>query len=154
DFGTKGCRYCVLLDQTTFRDPKVIGVMNERFVPLKIDAEVDAKLAADLRIASYPTIVLASPDGTILSTMVGYKDAGEFHESLQRALASVAAPDWMQRDLQLANQWIQKGNYARAITALRAIVEDGRGRPVQASADKVLAQLEQLAGQQLAKAKD
>src|SRR5258708_38936550 len=39
-FGSKGCRYCVLFDQTTFRDPRVVGVMNERFVPLKIDASV------------------------------------------------------------------------------------------------------------------
>jgi thioredoxin-like negative regulator of GroEL len=154
DFGTKSCRYCVLLDQTTFRDPKVVGVMNERFVPLKIDADVDVKLASDLRISSYPTIVLASPDGTIVSTVVGYKDSGDFHEVLQRALATVASPDWMQRDLQLAAQCIQKGQYARAVSTLKSIAEEGKGRPVQGSAEKLLAQLEQLAGQRLVRARE
>jgi thioredoxin-like negative regulator of GroEL len=154
DFGTKTCRYCVLLDQTTFRDPKVVGLMNDRFVPLKIDADVEAKLAYDLRISSYPTVVLAGPDGTILNTVVGYKEAGDFHEHLQRALASVTSPDWMQRDLQMATQWIQKGNYARAIAALKTIVDDGKGRAVQTSANKLLMDLERLAAQRLGTAKE
>jgi thioredoxin-like negative regulator of GroEL len=154
DFGTKTCRYCILLDQTTFRDPKVVGLMNDRFVPLKIDADVEVKLAYDLRIASYPTVVLASPDGTILNTVVGYKEAGDFHEHLQRALANVTSPDWMQRDLQLATQWIQKGNYPRAIAALKTIVDDGKGRAVQANAEKLLTDLERQAGQRLGKAKE
>src|SRR5262245_16287284 len=68
DFGSKGCRYCVLLDQTTFRDPRVVAVMNERFVPLKVDAEVDVQLASALRISSFPTIVFAAADGRILNT--------------------------------------------------------------------------------------
>ena len=98
DFGTKTCFYCAKLDQTTFRDPRIVSVMNERFVPLKIDADVEADLASRLHISNYPTILLAGADGKILSTMVGYKDAREFQENLQRTLASVAAPDWMQRD--------------------------------------------------------
>jgi thioredoxin-like negative regulator of GroEL len=154
DFGTKSCHYCVLLDQKTFRDPQVIRVMNDRFVPLKIDAEVEAGLASKLQIASYPTIVLAGPDGTILGTMVGFKEAPEFHENLQRVLAQVTSPDWMQRDLGMAAGWMKTGNYARAIAALKTIVDDGKGRPVQASAAKLLADLEQKAAERLLKAKE
>jgi thioredoxin-like negative regulator of GroEL len=154
DFGTKTCHYCVLLDQKTFRDPQVIRVMNDRFVPLKIDAEAEVSLASKLQIASYPTIVLAGPDGTILGTMVGFKEAAEFHENLQRALAQVTSPDWMQRDLNMAIGWIKSGNYARAISALKTIVDDGKGRPAQASAAKLLMELEQKAGERLTKAKE
>src|SRR5437588_11188874 len=103
--------------------------MNERFVPLKVDAEVEVQLASALRIASFPTIVLAGSDGRILNTLVGYKEAGEFHESLQRALALVATPDWMQRDLQMASKWMQTGNFARAIAALKPITDDSQDRP-------------------------
>ena len=154
DFGTKNCRYCVLLDQTTFRDPKVVGVMNERFIPLKVDAEVEVQLASTLRISSYPTVVMARPDLQIISTLVGYKEAGEFHENLQRALASISSPDWMQRDLNLAIKSIQNNDYARAIPALRSIVEDGKGRPVQASAEKLLKDLEKKGAERVAKAKE
>ena len=154
DFGTKNCQYCVLLDQTTFRDPKVVGVMNERFVSLKVDAEIEVQLASQLQIASYPTLVLAAPDGKILGRVVGYKEAGEFYESLQRVLASVSSPDWMQRELQVAAKWIQSGNYALAIAALKTILDDGKNRPVQASAEKLLQGLEQKAGERLVKAKE
>ena len=154
DFGTKTCTYCVKLDQTTFRDPRVIAVMNERFSPLKIDAEIDTVLVSALQISSYPTIVLAAADGKILGTMVGYKDAGEFHENLQRVLASVSSPDWMQRDLQMATKWMESGNYARAISALRTIIDDGKGRPVQANAEKLMGELEQKAAERLGKARE
>ncbi len=154
DFGTKTCRYCILMDQTTFRDPKVISVMNERFIPLKIDAEVEVDLANYLRIASYPTILLAGPDLKILATVASYKEAGEFHEILQRNLAQLTSPDWLQRDLLLAKKSIDANNFAGAITSLKTIVADGRGWPEQAAAEKLLKELEQKAGERLTKAKE
>ncbi len=154
DFGTKSCFFCNKLDQTTFRDPRVIGVMNDRFVPLKVDAEVEVTLANQLRISSYPTVVMAGPDGKILNTVIGYKEAGDFHDTLQRALARITSPDWMQRDLQLAQKWTQAGEYARAVSALKTILDDGKGWPVQVSADKLLKELEVKAGERLAKAKE
>src|SRR6266478_6170365 len=63
DFGTENCFYCKKLDSTTFRDPAVVGLMNERFIPLKIDANREAPLAEALHVERYPTIVLAGPDG-------------------------------------------------------------------------------------------
>jgi thioredoxin-like negative regulator of GroEL len=154
DFGTKNCFFCNKLDQTTFRDPKVIGVMNDRFVPLKVDADVEVALASQMRITAYPTVVLAGPEGKIIQIIVGYKEANDFHENLQRALATVTVPDWMQRDLQLATKLIQGGEYARAIAALKTILEDGKGRPAQANAEKLLNDLEQKAAERLAKAKE
>jgi len=154
DFGTRSCRYCVLLDQTTFRDPKVISTMNDRFIPLKIDAEIEIELSSALHISSFPTIVLAGPDGKILNTIVGYKDSGDFLENLQRVLASIANPEWMQRDLQMATKWMQSGNYAQAISALKPIIDDGKGRPIQASAEKLMGELELKAAERLSIAKN
>jgi tetratricopeptide (TPR) repeat protein len=54
----------------------------------------------------------------------------------------------------MATSWIQKGQYARAIAALKTIVDDGKGRPIQAGADKLLTELEHMAAQRLAKAKE
>src|SRR5262249_45306929 len=132
DFGTENCFWCRKLDESTFRDPTVVGVMNERFIPLKIDAEREVKLAQVLRIQSYPTVVLAAPDGKILGTLEGYQDAARFHENLQRALASVSNPEWMLRDYQAATAAIASADYARAVALLKSIGEDGKTRPVQA----------------------
>lgn len=154
DFGTKSCFWCKQLDMRTFRDPRVIQVMNEKFVPLKVDAEVEVSLTSTLRITSFPTIVLASPDGKILDTMVGFKEADPFHEALQRALGSVTSPDWMQRDFQLAQKWHDAGDFARAISALKTILEDGKKRPVQVSAQKLLVEIEGRASERLKKARE
>jgi thioredoxin-like negative regulator of GroEL len=153
DFGTENCFWCRKLDESTFRDPAVVRTMNEKFVPLKIDAEREATLTQSLRIHSYPTLVLAGPDGKILGTMEGYQDATRFQESLQRALATVTNPEWMVRDFQEATKAAEKGDHARAIGLLKTVLEDGKGRPVQVRAAKLLAELEQKAATRMAQAK-
>jgi tetratricopeptide (TPR) repeat protein len=152
DFGTKNCFWCKKLDDSTFRDPAVIGAMNERFIPLKIDAERDVQLTTTLRISSYPTIVLAAPDGRILGTVEGFQEAPVFQENLNRVLATLAPPEWMQRDLASATKWFSAGDYARAIPALKTILEDGKSRPIQAKAEKLLKEIEQKAAERLARA--
>src|SRR5947209_4200294 len=100
DFGTVNCYWCKKLDESTFRDPRIIRALNDRFVPLKVDGEKEPSLVQLLRISSYPTVVLAGPDKRILGTMEGFQEAEKFHDGLQRALATLTPADWMLRDLQ------------------------------------------------------
>lgn len=153
DFGTENCYWCKRLDEDTFREPAVAKMMNEKFIPLKIDANQEAQLAKMLNISRYPTVILAAPDGKILGTLEGYKDATHFYGDLQRALATVTNPEWMQRDYQIANKAIADHDYARAVALLKAILDDGKGRPVQTNAATLLKQVEQQAAGELAQAK-
>jgi outer membrane protein assembly factor BamD (BamD/ComL family) len=127
--------------------------MNEKFVPLKIDANRDPALAQQLHVNLYPTLVLAAPDGQILGRVEGYRDATQFHEYLQRALASVTNPEWMVRDYKEAARAVQKGAFARATGLLKTVVEDGRGRPIQQKAEAMLKEVEQQAAARLAAAR-
>jgi hypothetical protein len=154
DFGTASCFWCRKLDDTTFRDPRIVALMNDRFVPLKIDAEKEVHLANILRIESYPTIVLATSDGKIVTYLKGYQDAENFHEVLQRMSGNLQAPEWMQRDLQSAGQKMQQGEYAAAIAGLRGILDDPKGRPLQAQAQKHLDAIEQKAMERVGQARD
>jgi thioredoxin-related protein len=171
DFGTENCFWCKKLDAVTFKDPTVAGLMNERFVPLRIDAEKDAPLATALRIQSYPTIVLASADGKILDMQEGFLEAPRFLEKLQRVLAALpsppsptpatppappappADPDWMVRDYDGAAKAIAASDYAAAVALLKHLLEDGQQRPVQVKARQLLQDLEQQAAGRLARAK-
>jgi thioredoxin-like negative regulator of GroEL len=153
DFGTPNCYWCKKLDETTFRDPKVIALMNERYIPLKVDGEKELNLVQVLRIMSYPTLVLAAPDKRILGTLEGFQDADRLHDSLQRALVSLAPADWANRDLQNAMKWATGGDFARAIPALRTLLEDDKAKPLHTKAGKLLQEIEQKAGQRLAFAK-
>src|SRR5262249_2118017 len=93
DFGTENCFWCKKLDATTFQEPVIIGLLNQHFVALKIDAHQNAVLAEALHIHSYPTMVLAAPDGKILGTLEGYMDVGRLQEHLQRILAGLSNPE-------------------------------------------------------------
>jgi thioredoxin-like negative regulator of GroEL len=153
DFGTEHCYWCKRLDATTFRDETVLRVMKERFIALKVDAEKESGLAQALRIQSYPTIVIAAPDGKIIATQEGYVEAGRFHEQLQRALATITNPDWMLKDYKEAVKAVDRSDYARALTLLRRIVDDGNQRPVQVRAQRLVKDLEQRAADRLARAR-
>lgn len=154
DFGFEGCRWCQELDRTTFRDPRVVGLLNDKYVPLKIDTEKDSSLAQSLRLQSYPTVVFAAADGRILSTIEGYKDANFFHEAMQRVLGSVSNPEWMVQQYQQAVKFAAAKDYVRAVPSLRAVLEDGQGRPVQVQAQKLLADIEQEAAARVAQARE
>jgi thioredoxin-related protein len=153
DFGTESCYWCKRLDTTTFRQDAIIGLVNQRFIPLKVDAEKQATLAEALHIRSYPTLVLAGSDGKIIGTLEGYLDAGRLNDQLQRVLAVVANPEWMNRDYQDAMKAIQVTDYSRAIVLLKSIIEDGKDRTVQTKAKQSLRELEQQAQDKLAAAK-
>jgi thioredoxin-like negative regulator of GroEL len=153
DFGTENCVWCRRLDETTFREPTIVGMMNKKFVPLKVDANRETALTQMLRIQSYPTLVLAAPDGKILATLEGYQDANRFHEHLQRVLATVTNPEWMVREFQAAQKAVASNDFARAVALLSKITEDGKTRPVQTKAAALLRDLEQQAAARLARAK-
>ncbi len=77
NFGTETCFWCKKLDAGTFVDPEIRGLLNERFIPLKIDANRNADLAEKLNIRNYPTLVFASADGRILGYQEGFLEAAE-----------------------------------------------------------------------------
>ncbi len=90
DFGTEGCVWCRKLDATTFRDPKMVKLLNDRFIPVKIDANKEQRLTNALGIESFPTLVLASPDGKVIGRHVGYGDVAELTALLNKAPAPPA----------------------------------------------------------------
>jgi thioredoxin-like negative regulator of GroEL len=153
DFGTENCFWCRKLDETTFRDPAVAGLISQRFIPLRMDARRNAELTEALHIQSFPTIVLAAPDGKILGTLEGFTEAVRFHEHLARVLQVLSNPEWMTRDVEEAEKAVAASDYARAVALLKSVVEDGKERPVQAKARQVLNDLEQQAAGRLAHAK-
>jgi thioredoxin-related protein len=153
DFRRKNCVWCDKLEAETLSHPTIIKTINEHFIPLRLDGDFEPKLVQVLQIEAYPTVILADSEGKILGTMEGFKDAPRFQEGLLRALAVVANPEWMETNLKLANKALGVPDYAKAVTLLKGILEDGKNRPVQQKARKALEEIEQQAAGQFAKAK-
>ena len=94
DFTAEWCRPCHVLDAEVFRDARTAAEINERFIPVRItdrkqedgsnSREVDA-LERQYSVRGFPTIVIASADGTELGRMEGYKGKPELERILERA---------------------------------------------------------------------
>jgi thioredoxin-related protein len=153
DFGTEDCFWCKRLDADVFHDKDVIALVNEQFIPMRVDGNRDTRLVEALRIHSYPTLVFASPDGRILGVQEGYLDAGRLQEQLRRAAAQYVAPDGMMRDYQEAARAIGASDFARAVVLLKSVTEDGKDRPVQRKAKGLLKEIEDQAAGSLSRAK-
>jgi tetratricopeptide (TPR) repeat protein len=168
DFSTENCMYCKLLDARTFRDPEVVRLLNERCVPLKVDAQRHATLANALHVQNYPTLVFASPEGKILGYQEGFVEAPAMKELLDKALAATApapkapapeaakpaAPEWMAGELQDAARACDAADYRRALGLLKHVIADGEDGPARAQARRRLQEIEEKANNQCSRARD
>jgi thioredoxin-related protein len=154
DFGTPSCFWCKKMDETTFKDARVIHLVNQHFVPLKINAEQEAELAKKLHVEQYPTLIMAAPGGKILYNKIGYHDADTLHDVLARISTNTTTPDWMRHHLELAEKAVHDGDFPRAFATLKTILDDSKGRSIHASALRLMAAIEAKAGDRLTKAKE
>ena len=97
DFGTEGCIWCRKQDASTFRDRGVVELINDRFIPVKIDADHDPRLTQSAGVQAFPSIVLAMADGKIVERHEGFADTTKMMAMLRHVPArqepkSVAAP--------------------------------------------------------------
>jgi thioredoxin-related protein len=97
DFGTSNCLWCKKLDDVTFRDPAVISQLNDKFIPVKVEAEKAQQLVEILEIQSFPTLLFAAPDGKILGIHEGFVDALQFNQQMQRALRE--SREWVEKEI-------------------------------------------------------
>src|SRR5262245_22160050 len=153
DMTTDDCFWCKQLDARTFADPGIVALLNGRCVPLKVDASRDPYLAQALRVQSYPTLVYASPTGKVHGYREGFLEAPALKAQPEMLLAPLTAPEWMTRDFEEAGKALAKSDYAKALPLLHGVLEDGKDRPVQAKARKLLQELEGQAAERLAKAR-
>jgi tetratricopeptide (TPR) repeat protein len=151
DIGTEACYWCRQLDERTLHEPSIVALLNERCIPLRIDANRTPKLTEALQIRSYPTLIYAGPDGKILGYQEGFIEALKFRDQVNKAVTIVAPPDWMQRDYQDAVKSLGQSDYARTVSLLRNVLEDGKDRPVQAKARQLLQDVEGQAADRLAR---
>ena len=91
DFYTDWCMYCKKMDAETYSDKKVSDYINEKFVPIKVNAEsknsiqfdgktiTERELAMGFNVNSYPTIFFMSGEKDAVGTAPGFVDAKQFY---------------------------------------------------------------------------
>jgi thioredoxin-related protein len=88
DAFTTWCGPCKQMNVSTFKDAKVIALLNESFTPVKLDMErgEGPALARLYRIGGYPTFLFCDAEGNVLHSDAGFKNSESFLSLCQTAL--------------------------------------------------------------------
>lgn len=91
DFYTDWCTYCKKLDNETYSDAKVSKYLNEKFIPVKVNAESDEKvnfrgkvytereLALAFGVQSYPFMFFMENEQNALGSLPGFLNAEKLY---------------------------------------------------------------------------
>ncbi len=61
------CHWCHVMDETSYSDQRVIDVIRERYVPIRVDNDQRPDVNARYNMGGWPTTALLSPKGDILT---------------------------------------------------------------------------------------
>jgi thioredoxin 1 len=126
DFYTTWCGPCKLLDSTTWKDGKIIALLKQNAISLKIDAEKETALSKKFAINAYPTLLLLNPDGTVLDRMVGYQKPDAFLVSFQSALKGTTSLDRARTAVSEASKGDLKSQVMARWKLAQTLVEQGQ----------------------------
>jgi thiol:disulfide interchange protein len=84
DFWATWCGPCKRMEETTWRDPKVIAAA-AGFVMVKLDVDKATAAAQKYQVDSIPTIAVMDADGKVTKQQVGYTEADELLKLMRAA---------------------------------------------------------------------
>ncbi len=71
-FYTDWCTYCRKLKKTSFKDPTIISYLNENFINIAIDKDVQEIIANSYKVKGVPTLWFLEPGGKMIKYVPGY----------------------------------------------------------------------------------
>ena len=88
DAYTDWCGWCKVMDKETFTNPEVARMLNDRFIPVKMEMETGygIKLAMKYNVSGFPSFLIFNPEGNLVYSMIGYMKAEPFLEELHKGL--------------------------------------------------------------------
>ncbi len=86
------CGYCQKMLKTTFRDEKLIGHLDQCFVPVYLDADEHPELVEELQVEGLPTTLIISPEMKVILRLSGYQSAGQLNGQIVKVCNHAATP--------------------------------------------------------------
>jgi len=104
------CHWCHVMDETSYSDPEVIRLINERYVPIRVDNDERPDVNRRYNMGGWPTTAFLTPDGEIVHG------------------GTYVPPDAMRSYLgQVADLWsTQRSDLAQRLAELREKENDAR----------------------------
>lgn len=82
------CHWCHVMNDTTFRDPEVRRLLDERFVLIRADGDARPDLAERYRDYAWPATVFLDADGSEILGLRGYRPPARFLSILRDVIAA------------------------------------------------------------------
>src|ERR1700691_5055773 len=76
------CHWCHVMDETTYRDPKVIALMGSRYVAVRVDQDSRPDLANRYEDYGWPATIVFAADGSEIVRRRGYLNPAEMASML------------------------------------------------------------------------
>ena len=83
-FHATWCGACKQLASQTLTKPAVVAE-SKKWVALQVDVDKSPKLAEQYGVEALPTVAFLRPDGSLATSFVGFRDAGEAVKIMQAA---------------------------------------------------------------------
>src|SRR2546428_6134795 len=61
------CHWCHVMDETSYSDQQVIDIVNEQYVPVRVDNDVRPDINQRYNMGGWPTTAFLTPQGDILT---------------------------------------------------------------------------------------
>ncbi|MFO0554823.1 MAG: DUF255 domain-containing protein [Polyangiaceae bacterium] len=91
DGAAEWCHWCHVMDETTYKDPEIGRILNERFVAIRVDIDEHPDMAERYGAWGWPATILLTADGRELGKLRGYVPAGELAPTLRQVVADASA---------------------------------------------------------------
>jgi len=82
------CRFCRQMESATYADAGIVNRLNGHFVAVRIDASEQPDLAARLRVAGYPSTLIAGRDLRLVDRADGFVPPDSFAKRLDAVTGS------------------------------------------------------------------
>lgn len=78
-FKTTWCKYCKVMDSTTMKDQRIIDLLNQHFIAVKVDGDKRKDLSRSYGVKGYPETWFLKSNGERIAPAPGYWPADDFN---------------------------------------------------------------------------
>lgn len=82
-FDAEWCRYCVQMEQETFRNSAIIAFVNRNFIPIRVNLDTEQKIAQQYQVRGVPNVWFLGENGDRIGNLPGYVAPDEMMDILR-----------------------------------------------------------------------
>jgi thiol:disulfide interchange protein len=83
---TEWCHWCKQM-KNTYQDSSVVNLINQNFIPVKVDADKNAEVIKRYKVSDLPSALILDSDYKVINTVNGYFTPDEFIAKLNEVIA-------------------------------------------------------------------